>query len=330
MRRLLLTLTTCQLPEVVCVFGPLVKWFRCMTGADPASLTFETSPLGMPDGGMPFFAYGIFSPGQIAFFQIKNYVREIAEASVAGTLLIRDGVPVLDTTARNKVVNGYRIEFNDADAESAYKAIQRMEPSTQYRWCDDDGMNVLVGRKPSRGSRPAETDIDGNVVWSSWRDPAFKDALDVVDENLAEEFVRNDLRRFYRLQGAYLVLWSSIERYVSLRYGLGRNEQVLQRVRRLAEETQFEASLRATNPAAKAKLRKLFRSDDPADSEKFDPLGRPEKAIDYLYQVRSNVTHRGKEEPLDWDLLHTATTEVLRIFRDVLDTAEKGAQWSES
>ncbi|MDT5106891.1 MAG: hypothetical protein QOI25_4404, partial [Mycobacterium sp.] len=46
------------------------------------------------------------------------------------------------------------------------------------------------------------------------------------------------------------------------------------------------------------------------------------------YQVRSNVTHRGKQEPLDWDLLHTATTEVLRIFRDVLYAAEKDAQWT--
>ena len=32
----------------------------------------------------------------------------------------------------------------------------------------------------------------------------------------------------------------------------------------------------------------------------FAPSGPPEKAITYLYQVRSNVTHRGKEEPLDW------------------------------
>ena len=172
------------------------------------------------------------------------------------------------------------------------------------------------------------TDADGNPDWSSWRDPAFNDALKVVDENLAAQFVWDDLRPFYRLQGAYMVLWSSIERYVSLRYGLGRNEQVFQRVKRLGEEAQFETSLRATAPSATAKLRKIFRSDDPKQHVTFEPSGPPDKAIDYLYQVRSNVTHRGKEEPLDWDLLHTATAEVLRIFRDVLDAAEKDAQWT--
>ncbi|WP_131813883.1 hypothetical protein [Mycolicibacter kumamotonensis] len=279
-------------------------------------------PGNKPDPRLPFFAYGIFSPGQIAFFQIKSYVHQVTDAHVAGMLRIRDGVPVLDATARSEVVNGYRIEFDDAFAEPAYQAIQRMEPSTQYRWDNDGEMNVLVGRKPKRGSRPMAPG------WSSWRDPAFLVASKIVEENLAEQFVWDDLRPFYRLQGAYMVLWSSIERYISLRYGLGRNEQVFQRVKRLAGEAQFEASLRATDPSATAKLRKLYRSDDPTEVVTFEPSGPPEKAITYLYQVRSNVTHRGKEELLDWDLLHTATAEVLRIFLDVLHAAERDSQWT--
>lgn len=296
-----------------------------MTGVDPASLT---SSAGTPDPRLPFFAYGIFSPGQIAFFQIKSHVRQVTDASATGVLRIRDGVPVLDATAHGKVANGYRIEFNGADAEFAYQAIQGMEPSTQYRWRKDGEMNVLVGYKPQRGSRPIATDADGNPDWSNWRDAAFNDALKVMDESLAAQFVWDDLRPFSRLQGAYMVLWSSIERYVSLRYGLGRNEQVFQRVKRLAGEAQFETSLRATDPSATAKLRKIFRSDDPGQVVTFDPSGPPEKAIDYLYQVRSNVTHHGKEEPLDWDLLHTATSEVRRIFRAVIDAARKDAQWT--
>ena len=290
-------------------------------------MTFKAPP-GTPDPRLPFFAYGIFSPGQIAFFQIKSYVHQVTDANATGILRIRDGVPVLDETARGEVANGYRIEFNDADAELAYQAIQCMEPSTQYRWRKDGEMNVLVGYRPKRGSRPMATDADGNPDWSSWRDPAFRDALTVVDENLAEQFVWHDLRPFYRLQGAYMVLWSSIERYVSLRYGFGRNEQVFQRVKRLAGEAQFEASLRATDPSATAKLRQLFRSDDPGQAVTFEPSGPPEKAITYLYQVRSNVTHRGKGEPLDWELLHIVTAEVLRIFRAVLHAAEKDAQWT--
>jgi hypothetical protein len=49
------------------------------------------------------------------------------------------------------------------------------------------------------------TDANGNPSWSSWRDPAFNDALKAVDENLAAQFVWDDLRPFYRLQGAYAV-----------------------------------------------------------------------------------------------------------------------------
>jgi hypothetical protein len=125
-----------------------------------------------------------------------------------------------------------------------------------------------------------------------------------------------------------MVLWSSIERYVSLRYGLGRNEQVFRRVQLLAGEPQFEASLRATDPSATEKLRKLYRSDNPGQAVTFEPSGPPEKAITYLYQVRSNVTHRGKEEQQDWKLLQTATAELFRIFREVLHAAENDAQWT--
>jgi hypothetical protein len=281
-----------------------------------------------PDLTLPFFAYGIFSPGQIAFFQIKNYVRQIKGSTTPGFLRIRDGVPLLDSTTDGEVVKGYRIEFDGATAAVAYQTIQDMEPSTQYRWRNDGEMNVLIGRQPQRGSSLMATDADGNPDWSSWHDPAFNEALEVVSETLAEPCVIGDLHRFFRLQGAYMVLWSSIERYASLRYGLGRNDGVGERVKRLGDEVGFQISLRATDPTVTAKLRRVFRSDDPRTARTFDPDGEPAKAIDYLYQVRSNVTHRGKEGALDWDLLHTATAEVLRIFRDVLSAAEKEARWT--
>jgi hypothetical protein len=158
------------------------------TGANNPAIGYNRAPRDpTPDPRLPFFAYGIFSPAEIAFFQIKSYVRRITDASATGILRIRDGVPVLDARARDEVANGYRIEFNDADAELAYQAIQDMEPSTQYRWHTDAEMNVLVGYKPERGSRRIEIGAGGNADWSSWRDPAFRDALAVVDENLAEQ-----------------------------------------------------------------------------------------------------------------------------------------------
>jgi hypothetical protein len=46
---------------------------------------------------LPFFAYGLFRPGQIAYFQIREYVQEaIAGVEVKGQLRIRDGLPMID------------------------------------------------------------------------------------------------------------------------------------------------------------------------------------------------------------------------------------------
>lgn len=134
------------------------------------------------ESDLPFFAYGIFMPGEIAFFQIKDHVQGVAPASTAGQLLIRDGVPVLDRTADDESTDGFKIEFKPGHGRTAYSAIQSMEPSSQYKWQPADGMNVLAGFKPKNGSRPLYGE-----AWSSWRDPAFVDALSVVEEGLAQQ-----------------------------------------------------------------------------------------------------------------------------------------------
>jgi hypothetical protein len=46
----------------------------------------------------PFFAYGIFRPGQLGFFQLKDLVSEILDPNeIAGSLLLRDGLPIIGT-----------------------------------------------------------------------------------------------------------------------------------------------------------------------------------------------------------------------------------------
>ncbi len=100
-----------------------------------------------PDPSLPFFAYGLFKPGEIAFFQIKDFVQAVVPISVPGALLIRDGVVVLDGTRTKEVASGVRVEFRDG--ATAYDAIQQMEPATQYKWTRADDMNVLAAVKPA-------------------------------------------------------------------------------------------------------------------------------------------------------------------------------------
>ena len=280
-----------------------------------------------PTSSLPFFAYGIFAPGEIAFFQIKSFVVDAPEATtITGEVLLRDGVPILDTKGQG-LVNGFRIRFRQQDAEAAYRAIQDMEPERQYRWVEIAGMNVLVGRSPGKGAKAVEE--PEKAAWSSWSDAAFVHALELVQESVREPIMYGDLKLFFRLQGAYMVLWSSIERYVSLRYSIGRSEGVMQRLFKLADEPCFKDALLETALAAERDLRTLYRSDSPTQSVKFEREGSPKKAIEYFYLVRSNVTHRGKAERIDWPVLQTAAEELLRIFLYVFESAKDEARWAD-
>lgn len=117
---------------------------------------------------LPFFAYGIFMPGEIAYFQIKPFIQAEASESVevAGQLWGRDGVPILVESERAGTVTGWKLTFKVGTELDAYKAIGAMEPKAQYRWTRTDGMNVLVARSPRKGSEPT-----AQGVWhGSWCD----------------------------------------------------------------------------------------------------------------------------------------------------------------
>src|SRR5437867_1426934 len=112
------------------------------------------------DVGRPFFAYGLFRPGQLAFFQLRELVSNVAEpVEVAGSLLLRDGLPIIDAAGHGRV-KGALMTFVPERAAAAYDRISAMEPDKHYRWheaqADGKPVNVLVGRSPSKGSEPCE------------------------------------------------------------------------------------------------------------------------------------------------------------------------------
>lgn len=269
---------------------------------------------------LPFFAYGLFRPGQLAFFQLRELVGNAVDpAQVAGTLRLRDGLPIIHP-AEHGHVRGALLTFLPGRATEAYDRISAMEPDRHYRWheaqVDGTLANVLVGRSPEKGSVPSE-----DAEWNAWKDPLFTAALDVVEEILQSQKFDWDLRPLFRLQMAYLLLWSSIERYVSLRYHLG--DKVTEKVGQLAREAAFGEGLRHHVK----KKSQVYRADRPGEREVLDPES-PEKAVLYYYQVRSNITHRGKGVGRDYDLLHNSLAELLPIFREVLKAAERDAGFS--
>lgn len=286
-----------------------------------AHLTKMQSPIELElpsDISRPFFAYGIFKPGQIGFLQLRELVRTAESNYVNGSLLLRDGLPIFDPGGRDKV-KGALLHFIDkAAAEKAYRRISKLEPDNHYNWaelpCDGTTANILIGRSPQKGSVACE-DQD----WDGWKDPLFNAALEVVEEvTRSQGNFEWDLKPLFRLQMAYLLLWSAIERYVSLRYHLGID--VSQKIGHLANEPAFGTALQQYVH----ERRSIFRADRPGEKIVLDPA-YPKKSKDYYYQIRSNITHRGKAATRDHDLLFKSLNELLPIFRDVLNAAQRDA-----
>lgn len=212
---------------------------------------------------LPFFAYGLFRPGQLAFFQVRDLVLEVVDpAEVAGQLRLRDGLPIIQPEGHG-CVRGALLTFSPGRRAEAYDRVSKMEPDRHYRWhealADGASANVLVGR-PGKGSVACE-----DVQWNGWNDPLFTAALDVVEETLEVQTFDWDLKPLFRLQMAYLLLWSAIERYVSLRYHLG--DKATEKVGRLASEAAFATGLRD----GVREKRTVYRADRPGEREVLDP-----------------------------------------------------------
>jgi gamma-glutamylcyclotransferase (GGCT)/AIG2-like uncharacterized protein YtfP len=276
-------------------------------------------PMENVDTALPFFAYGFLRPGEIGYLQIERFVDvgSVRRASVSGQLWLRDGLLLLEPTG-DSLIEGFLLRFRPDQAEAAYRTIDELEPYKLYRWdtaeVSIDGStvkaNVLFGRSPQSGSELWRLDD-----WHVADDPLFNEALQEIESIATEPNPADptEPRVFFRKQMAYLLLWSSIERYASLRWGFG-GQNVTKRVERLAEEPAFRNAL----AEVVKQERRVRRTDDPSRSSVLD-RARPLQSIRYYYQVRSNMVHRGKAAIRDRQIVEGSLHELLHIYKHVLD-----------
>jgi gamma-glutamylcyclotransferase (GGCT)/AIG2-like uncharacterized protein YtfP len=265
---------------------------------------------------LPFFAYGILKPGELAHFRIKPYVRKAQPCTVRGSLYVRDGLLIADRSG-NSQVEGVLLEFDAAGAELARQAIFALEPTQQYSWdtvlINGSRANILWGKKPAKGSVPLD------FAWSSWEDPLFTSALEVVEHELETHRAWDwNYKNTFHLQMAYLLLWTSIERYASLRYHLKRD--ATRKVQLVAREPAFGEMLQTVVK----EVRSVQRADEP-DTKVELKTHDPSEAMSYYYQVRSNMVHRGKGMPRDHQTVLSSCEELLQVFRHVLKAARAEA-----
>lgn len=287
------------------------------------NLKKEKKFLEFPDDdkiNKPFFAYGIFKPGQLAYSRIKDYVLgEPKECSVKHTLYERDGIPFVKKEDTEHETNGFMIHFKKDKCELAYDMIRKTESKKYYRWettkayykkgdeTHDETVNILFGRTPSRST-------PGHIEYGKYdgkNDIFFEHGLNLIAKEMIN-YKRNDtFENFFKLQRNYLLLWTCIERYTSLKYGENSKHY---NNHQLAEEEIFQESLEHF-----VTKERTITNSKTLEKEKLIP-DNAHRSIDYYYTMRSNVAHRGKTFGyVDEKRLRKSLVELLNIFQCVLE-----------
>lgn len=270
---------------------------------------------------LPFFAYGIFKKGQISFFRIKDYIEDIKPVIFKGQLLILDGLPMLNISNPDYSVKADILKFKVNSQNDAYKSIAALEPDSLYKWSvletEHGKANALICKYVGRGSV-------SDYNWDSWKDPLFSTIFELIDEEL-RKYGEGSLegKDFLRLQMTYMLLWTAIERYVTLRYSLG-HEGIMEKIYNIAEE---EAFLKGLSQSSKVH-RTIYSSAHIRNKFVFD-INKPRQCVKYYYQVRSNITHRGKASFADEALVRNVLKELAHIFKNMLEDAQLASESTE-
>jgi hypothetical protein len=211
----------------------------------------------------------------------------------------------------------------DADSLSAaWDAIAAFEPGAQYEYdlvaVDVEGRrvtaNTLVGRDLGQGTAP-----DPVQRWSAALDPVFAEGLTEVLTMALETAPcglpgqPDDLefwKRYFRLQATYLLLWSIVERYTALRFGPALPPS--KRISRLNADPDFKAAVREAGAVPHV----VYDARDPSKKHTLRADGTD--AASYFYQVRCNLSHRGKSAYRDGQLVLKALVELHDSMRILL------------
>lgn len=281
-----------------------------------------------PNMELPIFVYGLLQPGELGHDQIRAEVDRPEDATAWGALRILDGLPIFDPNLSGHV-RGSVFTLTVL----GYEAVSAFEPSSIYRWAttrvrvgDLDQIveaNVLVATVDEGGRSILERADGGDVVesWSAASDPLLAYGLGVVSEmaivDAAEPFGPSnalevqDWRRFYRVQAAYLLACTVLERIAV--FSCGNVLGPTARINELDRDLAFREAARSAGVSAPR--RSVGRSDDPFRRQAARTSGAG--FVRRAYQVRSNLMHRGKSAYAEAELVRLSLLDLhdaLRLY----------------
>lgn len=265
---------------------------------------------------LPFLAYGSFKPGELRFNLIKQFVVETKPIKVYGLMKEKDGVPIFYTTKTKSYAwfdyAAYEIHFKKGQEQQAYQIISENEPNTYYTWVNFQGANILEGKSRLRG---LEEFMD--ETWSFKHDPYFSQGL------LACKEIRKGSRSkmpelhqeyfdFFCNQSAFMLLWTIIERFCTLKYGnLSPNEKLKSLYTDPEIKWDFVYDIVKRNDS-------IVRSDREKEQLKLNSASSIKKILEYYYGLRSNMVHRGKNVFGDINRISDAFDELYQLVEVII------------
>lgn len=211
---------------------------------------------------------------------------------------------------------GVIMTFRQGQEAQSYNVICKTLLAKLYEWktieIDGVDVNVLFGVDPKKGSNFIE-DPRQRVSYDGKDDPLFSNVLDLIERNLNQERNPYRIESFFELQMNFMMLWSAINRFSSLKYN---QKFEIDNYRKFARQKSFRNSIKQFEDR---RHEPIYSTDD-LEIHEFD-ADDPIKTLFYYYTFRCNVVHRGKTAGGDYDKLKQATEELLFIFRNVLSDA---------
>ena len=198
---------------------------------------------------------------------------------------LRDGVPILIDNQRDyNQTKGYIITFKKARKD---RLIKQSAIRYLYEWktieINGNDVNILFGVDPENGSDHIE-DPKERVSFNGKNDPLFKEALELIEKNLNTDKNSHKIKSFFELQMNYMLLWSAIDRFSSLKY----NKQYKSwNNEKFSKERAFKEGIKKYGNEPHI----LVYSTEDLVVHEFnakDPL----ETIKYYYTLRCNVVHR--------------------------------------
>ena len=291
-----------------------------VTHAGPQRMSI---PEEAPVPWLPLFVYGSLRPGELAHRQITNLITRVQPATAHGLQLsVRDGLPFAQPEDHQSVEGDVLWPRRDR-LQEFYRLVRDYEGTKLYSETDRsvttaDGevisTRIFVGKRVTH----ANPEPLGER-WTSAQDPLFSTGLDAISDAGRRHFRKGlpalpaDHPEFWRgflpLQGLYLVLCTVLERYTALVFG--PTVDPMKRVARLRDDPDAIEAVRLADPPA-------LRVFDSRNAQvHYSAPGR--KPFDAWYQVRSNLTHRGKAGGIhDFRLVEKAVVGLHDAMRHLL------------